>query len=95
MTRQRGDLGLETGDNHYGPGGGGDGDGDGDEGDHDGHLGLKRRENHDRPGGGGESPPESSCQGGEVEEKEDQGADWGWHNALPHLDMAKVATYSK
>ena len=65
MTRQRGDLGLETGDNHYGP------------------------------GGGGESPPESSCQGGEVEEEEDQGADWGWHNPLPHLDITKVATHSK
>ena len=31
------------------------------------------------------SPPEGSCQGGEVEEEEDEGASWSWHNPLTYL----------
>ena len=29
--------------------------------------------------------PEGSCQGGEVEEEEDEGASWSWHNPLTYL----------
>ena len=32
-----------------------------------------------------EIPPEGSCQGGEVEEEEDEGASWRWHNPLTYL----------
>ena len=50
-------------------------------------LRFKRTEDHDSPGCSGESPPESSRQGGKVEKEEDKGANWGWHNALPHLEI--------
>ena len=47
-------------------------------------LWLQGAEDHDSPGPCGESPPEGCSQGGEVQQQEDQGAEGGGGQALPH-----------